>query len=201
VVALTESGAPRGEKHLLLWNPPVVNPDLGLRASARSQSTRIARLATRLGLKNILFARSRLMVEVLTKYLKDVFDADPRRPPRVAAYRAPGAPISATHSGQLPSTGSVETLAALPLPQEALPSLVDPTVVPTKMPLSSPVHNPQSQEQRWSVTRYPAGHCRLSALKSLPGHHSEMAVHRPPHLRPGYTARYGQAYPPQKPET
>ena len=33
----------RGDKHVLLWNPPVVNPDLGLRASARSQSTRIAR--------------------------------------------------------------------------------------------------------------------------------------------------------------
>jgi DEAD/DEAH box helicase domain-containing protein len=40
-----------------------------------------------MGLKNIVFARSRLMVEVLTKYLKDVFDKDPRKPPRVAAYR------------------------------------------------------------------------------------------------------------------
>jgi DEAD/DEAH box helicase domain-containing protein len=39
------------------------------------------------GLKNIVFARSRLMVEVITKYLKDVFDRDPRRPPRVLAYR------------------------------------------------------------------------------------------------------------------
>ncbi len=87
VSAVTESGAPAGERHLLLWNPPVVNPDLGLRASARSQTTRIARLAAKLGLQTIVFARSRLMVEVITKYLKDVFDRDPRRPPRVLAYR------------------------------------------------------------------------------------------------------------------
>jgi len=87
VQTITESGAPQGARHLLLWNPPVINPDLGIRASARSQTTRVARLATRMGLKNIVFARSRLMVEVLTKYLKDVFDKDTRRPARVAAYR------------------------------------------------------------------------------------------------------------------
>ncbi|HHH38221.1 MAG TPA: DEAD/DEAH box helicase, partial [Sedimenticola sp.] len=82
-----DSGAPAGARQLLFWNPPVVDPDLGIRASARSQSTRIARAALDGGLKGILFARSRLMVEVLTKYLKDRYDRDPRRPPRVAAYR------------------------------------------------------------------------------------------------------------------
>ena len=65
----------------------MLNADLGIRASARSQSTRIARLAVKLGLKTIVFANSRLEVEVLTKYLKDVFDRDPRKPARVAAYR------------------------------------------------------------------------------------------------------------------
>jgi len=87
VATVAESGAPCGRRHVILWNPPVVNPELGIRASARSQSARIARVAVKAGLKTIVFAQTRLMVEVLTKYLKDTFDRDPRRPPRVRAYR------------------------------------------------------------------------------------------------------------------
>ena len=94
VNAVTDSGAPQGEKQLLLWNPPVINHDLGIRASARSQTTRLARWAVRTGLKSIVFAQSRLMVEVITKYLKDVFDKDTRKLPRINAYRG----------GYLPST-------------------------------------------------------------------------------------------------
>jgi DEAD/DEAH box helicase domain-containing protein len=85
--AIEKNGSPSGQKHLLLWNPPVINPELGIRASARSQTARIARSAVKSGLKTIVFAQTRLMVEVLTKYLKDVFDKDPRRPARVKAYR------------------------------------------------------------------------------------------------------------------
>ncbi|MBF0132242.1 MAG: DEAD/DEAH box helicase [Magnetococcales bacterium] len=87
VITIDQNGAPAGEKHLLVFNPPVINPDLGLRASARSQTTRIARIAIRAGLKCIVFAHSRLMVEVITRYLKDTFDHDPRNPPRIAGYR------------------------------------------------------------------------------------------------------------------
>jgi DEAD/DEAH box helicase domain-containing protein len=87
ITAITESGAPQGEKHLLLWNPPVINANLGIRASARSQSTRLARLAVGAGLKTMIFAQTRLTVEIITKYLKEVFDQDPRHPARIAAYR------------------------------------------------------------------------------------------------------------------
>ncbi|MEM7408482.1 MAG: DEAD/DEAH box helicase, partial [Pseudomonadota bacterium] len=87
VVPVTRSGAPRGPRTLLLWNPPVVNPDLGIRASARSQTSRIARTAVRSGARAIVFAKTRTMVEVLTKYLKDAFDADHKHRSRVRAYR------------------------------------------------------------------------------------------------------------------
>ncbi len=87
VALIDDNGAPRGERHVLLWNPPLVNAELGLRASSRSQVTRIARHALRGDLSTIVFANSRLAVEVLTRYLKDVFDHDPRIPARVAAYR------------------------------------------------------------------------------------------------------------------
>lgn len=112
VAAVTTSGAPRGEKHLLLWNPPVLNADLGLRASARSQSTRIARAAVRAGLKTIVFANTRLMVEVLTKYLKDVFDADPRKPARVSAYRGGYLPTERRSTERALRAGHVDCVIA-----------------------------------------------------------------------------------------
>jgi DEAD/DEAH box helicase domain-containing protein len=112
VTAITESGAPTGDKHLLLWNPPMVNPDLGLRASARSQSNLIARLAIRSGLKTLVFAQSRLMVEVLTKYLKDVFDHDPRKPARIRSYRGGYLPSERREAERAMRAGSIDGIVA-----------------------------------------------------------------------------------------
>ncbi|WP_290651519.1 DEAD/DEAH box helicase [Aquisalimonas sp.] len=112
VTAITDSGAPAGERQLLLWNPPVINPELGIRASSRSQSTRIARMAVRAGLKSIVFARSRLMVEVITKYLKDVFDSDPRKPTRVAAYRGGYLPGERRETERALRAGKVDCVVA-----------------------------------------------------------------------------------------
>jgi DEAD/DEAH box helicase domain-containing protein len=110
--AITESGAPRGASYLLFWNPPPINPDLGLRASARSQVSKLARLTLKAGLKAILFANSRLMVEVLTKYLKDVFDHDPRKPARVRAYRGGYLPEERRHTERLMRAGAIDAIVS-----------------------------------------------------------------------------------------
>jgi len=112
VAAITDSGAPTGDKHVLLWNPPVVNPDLGLRASARSQSNRIARTAIKAGLKTLVFAQSRTMVEVLTKYLKDVFDHDPRKPARIRAYRGGYLPTERREAERAMRAGAVDGIVS-----------------------------------------------------------------------------------------
>jgi DEAD/DEAH box helicase domain-containing protein len=112
VFAITESGAPSGDKHILLWNPPVINPDLGLRASARSQTNLIARLAIKANLKTLVFAQSRLMVEVLTKYLKDVFDHDTRKPARIRAYRGGYLPTERREVEREMRAGSIDGIVS-----------------------------------------------------------------------------------------
>ena len=72
-VPIDRSGAPSAAKTFILYNPPVVNRELGIRQSALTP-TRIA--GSRLiknGIQTIIFATSRLNVEILTKYLKDEF--------------------------------------------------------------------------------------------------------------------------------
>ncbi|HEX7325945.1 MAG TPA: DEAD/DEAH box helicase [Rhodanobacteraceae bacterium] len=112
VTAITRSGAPAGARRVLLWNPPIVNADLGLRASARSQSNRIARMAIKAGLKTLVFARSRTLVEVLTKYLKDVFDHDPRKPARIRAYRGGYLPTERRASERAMRAGRIDGIVA-----------------------------------------------------------------------------------------
>ncbi len=65
------NGAPMGERHFLFFNPPVVNAELGIRLSSVKVASRITQRMLSRGVQSIVFARSRLRVEVLTTYLKD----------------------------------------------------------------------------------------------------------------------------------
>ncbi|MCP4634359.1 MAG: DEAD/DEAH box helicase, partial [candidate division Zixibacteria bacterium] len=66
-----DNGAPSGEKHFLLYNPPVVNWQLGIRKSSLLEAKDIAQMLLGNNIQTIIFARSRLRVEILTTYLKD----------------------------------------------------------------------------------------------------------------------------------
>jgi len=68
---IDKSGAPQGERHFLFYNPPVVNAELGIRRSSIKEAARLARHFLSREVQSIIFARSRLRVEIITTYLKD----------------------------------------------------------------------------------------------------------------------------------
>lgn len=72
-VALIENnGAPAGEKHFVFYNPPVVNQQLGIRRSSVLETRRIAASLLKHGVQTIVFARSRVRVEILLTYLQEL---------------------------------------------------------------------------------------------------------------------------------
>ncbi len=87
VSLLDRSGAPQPERFFVFYNPPVVNPELGIRRSARQEARRFARAFIAHGLQTIVFARSRTSTEVLLKHLQKDLEDRPDRRGRIRGYR------------------------------------------------------------------------------------------------------------------
>ncbi len=84
---IDNSGAPRGERVMIFYNPPVVNRELGIRASSVKQAEKLATHFIARELQTIVFARSRLRVEILASYLKRAMTRMRRDPEKIKAYR------------------------------------------------------------------------------------------------------------------
>ena len=69
-----QSGAPTGEKFFVLYNPPVINRQLGIRRSYLHETRRIAIDAIQRGQQTLVFANNRLATEILITYLKDAIE-------------------------------------------------------------------------------------------------------------------------------
>jgi len=87
VELVEENGAPLGERHFLMINPPIANASLGLRTSYLGVARRVASRFLKDGVHTIVFCGSRTVTEVMTKYLKDLFRSRVDRVPRVVGYR------------------------------------------------------------------------------------------------------------------
>lgn len=84
---LDRSGAPTSKKELIFYNPPIINPDLGLRRSALSSARRFAERFLKERVQTIVFATSRLNVEVLLRYLQRGLAGKPGQKIGVRGYR------------------------------------------------------------------------------------------------------------------
>ena len=84
---MAENGAPSGEKFFVLYNPPVVNRQLGIRRSYLHEARRIAIEFIRQKQQTLVFTNNRLATEVLTTYLKDACSGLPFSHEAVRGYR------------------------------------------------------------------------------------------------------------------
>ncbi len=66
---IDENGSPGGEKHLIFYNPPLVDAVQGIRRGVVRESQRLAVKLLRSGIKTIVFARSRVRTELISAYI------------------------------------------------------------------------------------------------------------------------------------
>ena len=84
---IDRNGAPAGERHVLLVDPPVMEPASGARASAETLAQRWALPFLRAGRQTIVFGRSRVAVEILLTGLRESLRESYGPRSRVRGYR------------------------------------------------------------------------------------------------------------------
>jgi DEAD/DEAH box helicase domain-containing protein len=72
MVLIDNNGAPSGRKHFLFYNPPIVNKPLNIRRSATLEVRKIAGELLKNKIQTIVFARSRVRVEIILTYLQEL---------------------------------------------------------------------------------------------------------------------------------
>src|SRR5438445_7743833 len=81
-----DDAAPRAERTVALWNPPLLDAELGLRASTLGEASRLLAALVQRDLRTICFAKSRKAAELVHRMAAD--RVDPATAKRLAPYRA-----------------------------------------------------------------------------------------------------------------
>ncbi len=84
---IDEDGSPKGKKHFIFYNPPVVNRELGIRRSSIHEARSLARNFLLNGIQTIIFGRTRHTVEILLSYLREDMKSKGWSDDRVRGYR------------------------------------------------------------------------------------------------------------------
>jgi DEAD/DEAH box helicase domain-containing protein len=76
----------RAEREVVIWNPPLLDAELGLRASPLGDAARLLSQLTSRGLRTICFAKSRKAAELIHRFAVERLDSTTAS--RLAPYRA-----------------------------------------------------------------------------------------------------------------
>ncbi len=106
---IDKNGAPHGERHILFYNPPVIQPELGIRRSSLKEAAYIGKNLVTAGISSIFFVRSRVRVEVLANYLRQ---AVRHQKNGVKAYRGGYLPQERRLIEQGLRTGTIHTVVS-----------------------------------------------------------------------------------------
>ncbi len=87
VELIEKNGSPQGRKYFVLWNPPLIDRELGLRRNYLTEAQIACERLLKLKIQTILFARSRLNVEILTSRLREKLEKNPVMIGKIRGYR------------------------------------------------------------------------------------------------------------------
>jgi len=88
VTVIGDDAAPRAERTVLLWNPPLLDEELGLRGSALAEAAKLQASFVERGLRTLTFAKSRKAAELIHRFTAERLGDDAHLSPYRAGYTA-----------------------------------------------------------------------------------------------------------------
>jgi DEAD/DEAH box helicase domain-containing protein len=86
VTTIGDDAAPRAERTVVLWNPPLVDEELGLRGSALAEAAKLQAHLVERGLRTLTFAKSRKAAELIHRFTAERLGDASRLSPYRAGY-------------------------------------------------------------------------------------------------------------------
>jgi len=88
VTVVGDDAAPRAERTVVLWNPPLLDQELGLRGSALAEAAKLQAGFVEQGLRTLTFTKSRKAAELVHRFTAERLHDDSRLSPYRAGYTA-----------------------------------------------------------------------------------------------------------------
>jgi DEAD/DEAH box helicase domain-containing protein len=85
---IADDGGPRAERTVLLWNPPLLDAELGIRGSALVEAAKLQAGLVARGLRTLTFAKSRKAAELVHRFTAERLGDDSHLSPYRAGYTA-----------------------------------------------------------------------------------------------------------------